>query len=42
MSEFGESKIYRLAVPFLRLTHNLVISHLSCAGEAKKYTLKKV
>ena len=37
MSEFRESKIYRLAVPVLKSTQNLMISRCS-AGTAKKCT----
>ena len=33
-----ESKIYRIAVPALKSTQNLVISRPSCAGTAKKCT----
>ena len=36
-----ESKIYRLAVPVLKSTQNLVISRCGCAGTAKKCTTKR-
>ena len=35
------SKVYRLAVPVLKSTQNLVISRVSCAGRAKKCTKKR-
>ena len=36
-----ESIIYRIAVPALKSTQNLVISRPSCAGTAKKCTKKR-
>ena len=36
-----DSKSYRLAVPVLKSTQNLVISRCSFAGTAKKYTNKR-
>ena len=36
-----ESKIYRLAVPVLKSTQNLVISRRSCPGTAKKRRKKR-
>ena len=36
-----ESKTYRLAVPVLKSTHNLVISRCSCAWTARKCTKKR-
>ena len=41
MSEFRESKIYRLAVPVLKSTQNLAISRCSWAEKAKKSTKKR-
>ena len=36
-----EGRIYRLAVPVLKSTKNLVISRRSCKGTAKKCTKKR-
>ena len=41
MSEFRESKIYRLVVPVLKSAQNLVISRCSWAEKAKKSTKKR-
>ena len=41
LSSGGDGRIYRLAVPVLKSTKNLVISRRSCAGTAKKCTKKR-
>ena len=41
LSSGGDGRIYRLAVPVLKSTENLVISRRSCAGTAKKCTKKR-
>ena len=41
MSSEKYSKIYRLAIPALKSTSNLVILRRSCARTAKKFTKKR-